>query len=328
MQSVDWGSPDALAAALAARPGGRVCLAAGAGERAMDALALGAGRVTACVASPAERAMLDLRARALECLPPDQVWALLGAGRHPGPAAVVELLSLRMSPESGRFWRRNAYVLTNLFRHGRAGWLMWLFDAALGACGVPAVAPWPDVRWRVNALLYFAFMACPVSPALGLGAGHGRALARADSGWYEYAMARAEAALGAPGHAPQVDVLRCGAYDVANAPPHLRPGAAADVVARLPRLGALDAPLERALGREVGAYDVVALWGLAEASTSAALAARVERALAPGGVAIVASVLEEPSALLARFTLAGLDVARPCACRPGVFASHWLVSRG
>ena len=35
---MDWGSPDALAAALAARPGGRVCLAAGAGER--DALVL------------------------------------------------------------------------------------------------------------------------------------------------------------------------------------------------------------------------------------------------------------------------------------------------
>jgi len=325
MQAVDWGCPDALAAALAARPGARVLLPAGAGERALDALALGAGEVVACAGHVAERAMLDLRARALECLPRAQAWAMLGAGRAPGPAETVALLSLRMAPASARFWRRNAYVLTHLFRHGRAGWLMWALDAALRAAGAGPAVDWARARWRVHALLYFAFTACPVSPALALGSGRG------PGSWYEYAVARAEAAYSRPAaeRAPQMAVVRAGAYDADNPPPHLRAGT------RLPleRLAIADVALDVALDTPaLGRFDVIALWGRAEAwptddDEDVAHMARVARALAPDGVAIVASVQETPDALLARFRAVGLGAARRAPCRPGAFASHWLVGR-
>lgn len=334
METVDWACPHAFRAAIQAaqaqaqngKPKGvRLIMAAGAGERVLDALSApeslsAPDEVVACAATVEERSLLELRVAALEGLPPDQAWALLGLGRHP----IAAVLAARMSEEAAAFWRRRTYVLGDLYRHGRSGWLMWLADLAARLAGVDW-SDWPSSRWRANAALWAAFNASPISPALWL-----RAPADdPDWDWHRYAMARLEAAgFGTERRrACQWEVVLRGRYDPDNAPPHLAPENLAPenrALENMDRLRVVPASLKSALRRaHQASFDVVVMGDEAES-----LVPQVARVLAPGGVCLVWSVHETPRAMIEAMTRSGLDDARKLPNEsPGLFASHWLFSR-
>lgn len=314
METVDWSCPHALLAAIHARrePRMRVIMAAGAGERVMDALAAETAQthitVVACAETVAARALLELRVAALRTLDREQAWALLGEGRVSGEIAAV--LVAGMSDEAAGFWRRRAYALGNLYRHGRSGWLLWLADLAARACGVDWDR-WHTARWRVNAALWAAFNASPVSPALFL-----RTPDAEPWSWHAYAMARLEAAFGSGSgsrRACQWDVVRYGAYRENDAPPYLQRNSGE-------WWGVLDVrPTCLASALQSGEYDLIVI-----GSDLAALP-HVPRALTPTGVVLAWSVEDAPHALLDAMKKVGLGRAERMAdVAPGAFAGHWL----
>ena len=156
IDTLDWAVPEALTAVVGR--GHRVLMRAGGCERVLDALLLDPARVTVAAETEAERAMLDLKSRAVEVLPPDVLWQALGSGRCPPAVAAVLVASISGNEDSARFWKRRRYMLLDLYRHGRAGWLMWAFDTALMGEGVDN---WERMRWRINAVLYAAFAISP-----------------------------------------------------------------------------------------------------------------------------------------------------------------------
>ena len=120
-------------------------------------------------------------------------------------------------------------------------------------------------------------------------------------------------------------MVRRGRYVRSNAPPHLT---AADGVPHLERLLVVPRALSDFLSDAArSSFDVIALYGLPESRPDHLRLADVARALAPGGVALISSVLDRPAELLASFAAVGLASAERCVCPPGAFCSHWLLRR-
>lgn len=345
LDTVDWGCPDALQrvmrSAVFTGATGCVLLSCGAGERALDALLVeGYDRVVVAAPTNNERAMLALRVAAITTLPADMVWSMLGCGdMGVRAAALLPVMFSSPNPCSSStlaYWRRRAHVLSNLYRNGRSGWLMWSADVAIRVLGLTrervfATGGWHDTRWRVNAALMTAF--ATFSPGCVFGWGRGRLIGES---WHRYVMGRLEAAFGQSNDASVVGVqwalVRSGRYDEDRPPPYLRDSEL--VSSRLCALSVHAKSMrDELLTCLPGSYNVVVLGGCLEdgcPSWGYQMARMAARALAsaPNSAVLAWSVLEDPKNMHAQMIAAGLTRAHKMVnLPPGMFVSYWTYAR-
>ena len=234
----DWSVPEALASVV--RPGGSLLIRAGGGERVLDALLLDPARVTVSAETLQERAVLELRVRALELLPPEALWDALGRGRC--PPGIVSVLLSAMDRDCAGFWRRRRGAMFDLHRQGRAGWLQWALDLVLSAMGARLVDDWARIRWSASAILYAAFAMSPLSLAMGV---RRTRLLGDGAAWHPYCVHAAEVAHASGFAAPQWDLISSGSYARARPPPYLRDPDLAR--SRLDRIHRVDAGFRRVM---------------------------------------------------------------------------------
>ncbi len=102
-----WEDHEVDRRALAVSPGARVVVIAGAGDRALDAVAWGAGEVTAVDLNPAQLRLAALKVAAAGMLESTDLIAMFSVGRRPG---VARLYRHRLRPfltsEERAYWDR------------------------------------------------------------------------------------------------------------------------------------------------------------------------------------------------------------------------------
>lgn len=152
-----WEDHEVDRRALAIEPGARVVVIAGAGDRALDAVAWGAGEVTAVDLNPAQLRLAALKVAAAGTLESPDLIAMFSVGRRPG---VARLYRRRLRPfltsDERAYWDRFIGIFgSGLHQHHPPGLAMWLTGWLLRLIGGRelrhAVAGAPDVatqaRW-------------------------------------------------------------------------------------------------------------------------------------------------------------------------------------
>ncbi len=105
-----WEDPGLLRVALEPAPGRRILSIASAGDNAFALLADGAEVVAADV-SPAQIALVELKAAAVSALPRDEALAFLGVRPARNRAERFEALAERISLSARDFWRRRPQAI-------------------------------------------------------------------------------------------------------------------------------------------------------------------------------------------------------------------------
>ena len=132
-----WEDHEVDRRALAIGPGARVVVVAGAGDRALDAVAWGAGEVVAVDLNPSQLRLCALKVAAASTLDTTDLVALFSAGRRPGVRRLYrERLRPRLDPTEQRYWDRYIDVFEmGLHRHHPVGFALWLLSLSLRAIG-------------------------------------------------------------------------------------------------------------------------------------------------------------------------------------------------
>ncbi len=179
-----WEDAEVVASGLAPLAGARCLSIASAGDNSFSLLARGAAAVLAVDLSPAQMALVELKAAAFRELGHHELVAFLGAAHPPeagGPARgerlrTYRLLRARLSPSAREFWdRRSSAIRSGLvhsgrlesyFRRFRRCVLPLIHDrATVAALFEPRDAPgrerfydaiWDSWRWRVLFRLFFS----------------------------------------------------------------------------------------------------------------------------------------------------------------------------
>ena len=142
---------------LAIERGDDVLVIASAGDKALDAIAWGAGTVVAVDMNPAQLHLLALKIAAVRSLDPDQLIELFSEGRSPG-ARVIYRARLRplLDTPARRYWDRWIGIFeTGLHAHHPLGLAMAAAGTGLRTLGgpllVPAILRSPDTAAQARA---------------------------------------------------------------------------------------------------------------------------------------------------------------------------------
>jgi S-adenosylmethionine-diacylglycerol 3-amino-3-carboxypropyl transferase len=122
-----WEDPACDRQALRLARDDEVLVITSGGCNALDYLLCGPARVTAVDANPRQNALLELKVAAIRACDDDEVFALFGAGRHPGAKDLYRArLRTQLSPVARAFWdRRIAWFAgrgdDSFYFHGLSG---------------------------------------------------------------------------------------------------------------------------------------------------------------------------------------------------------------
>lgn len=152
-----WEDHEVDRRALDIRPGARVVVVAGAGDRALDAVVWGAGDVTAVDLNPAQLRLCALKVAAAGTLDTPDLVALFAAGRRPGVQRLYrQRLRPALAPADRRFWDRYIGIFEiGLHQHQPVGLALlllgWLLRLIGGRQLQRVIATAPDTatqaRW-------------------------------------------------------------------------------------------------------------------------------------------------------------------------------------
>lgn len=149
-----WEDPACDRQALRLGRDDEVLVITSAGCNALDYLLCGPRRVTAVDANPRQNALLELKVATIRSCGDDEVFAMFGAGRHPGARELYRSrLRTQLSPVARRFWDRRIGWFggrggDSFYFHGLSGLVARLMRAYLRSRpGLrPAVARLLDCR--------------------------------------------------------------------------------------------------------------------------------------------------------------------------------------